>query len=166
MRSLTTATATATGAKATAPLALIRIDWSVPARLSTNGDQVWDGNGYSGTRAVRLDRLTERGGRLVIDNRDGVYGAQCLTDGVAAVPVTVWLADTSATAAADPVKVFEGLADGCEITETEVSLTLTATNLDTLTSPRRRIDAAGGFTVVTAGRRVTIGGQVVLLEER
>lgn len=164
MKTTSSAADTALAATVTRPCSLVQIDWSAPARLSTNGDVTWNTHLWSGDRPVSLQGLTERGGRLVVGNVDLVYGAQCLTEGVSGVPVTVWQGDAAATATADFLLVFAGIADGCEIDDQQVVITLTAENLNTLTSPRVRINAAGGFTVLNATPRINVGGQIIELE--
>lgn len=165
MKTTSTAADTALAARVTRPLSLIEIGWSTTARLSTNGDQAYAGVSWSGARPVSLSGLTEKGGTLAIGNVDLVYGAQCLTEGVAGVPVSIWQGDAAALAAGDMVLVFSGIADGCEVADEEVRISLTSENLNTLTCPRVRINAAGGFTVINASRRITVGGQVVELEQ-
>lgn len=167
MKTRSSALVTAHANRVTRPVSLVEIHWSVVVRLSTRGDVVWNGLGWSGSRAVRLEGMTTQGGRLRIDNHDGAYGALLLTERANGITVRVYDGDASATGDADDFKLsFEGIADGFGIDEGGyVTLPLSAQNIHTLTSPRVRIDAAGGFNTLAMSRRIVVGGQVIELEK-
>lgn len=146
----------------TRPGYLVEIGFADPLRLSSRGDQSYDGLVWTGGRLGKL-AITEAGGSLELMNTDLLAGALVMGEGVADRAVRVWAfyGDDPADVAA----LFDGVADGAEIGADRVRLTLAAQNARTLFSPRRFVGPSAGFSRLTqAGTRLAWGGQTIILE--
>jgi hypothetical protein len=170
MRTLTTATATATESTVTTPAYLVEISFSAVIRLSTRGDQSWGGYTWTGGRLGKVSGLSWDGkgaqtGSIDIINTDLAYSSLVLNDGVADRPVKIWKFYGDNPGALDPVAVFDGVADEADIGPDAVRITLVGQNNKTLYAPRRFIGPGIGFNQLRpAGTKITWGGQTYILE--
>lgn len=168
MRTLTPAQTTAVSQTVTTPAYLVEIEFSVVLRLSTRGDQSWDGETWVGGRLGKISGLGWSGsgvgaGSLDIINTDLAFSALVLNEGVADRKCKVWMFYGDNPVDAQPV--FDGVIDGADITPNHVKLTLVGENVKTMSSPRRYIGQGTGFNHLRpAGTRMTWGGQVYVLE--
>jgi hypothetical protein len=163
MRTLSTATGTATTATITTPAFLVEIVWSTIVRLSSRGDQTWGGLAWTGGRLGKCD--ARDGGSVELINTDLAYSALVLNEGAADVGVRAWAFYGDNPGATDPVLIFDGVADGADIGADRVRLALAADNARTLYSPRRFIGPGiGANHLRPAGTRIAWGGEVYTLE--
>ena len=101
----------------------------------------------------------EQGGTLRLDNSSGAYSVVALDEGVADVPIKVWAYDAAATATADPVQIFDGVGDSCDIMPDAVTLRVTSKRSRSLYAPRAYITQDAGFSIVPPeGRTIEWGG--------
>lgn len=170
MRTLTPATDAALASTITRPIALVEIDFSPTARLSTAGDVTWSGQVWSGGQRVVVSGLSADGAgtqsaRLEIGNADLAFGALVLGQGIADRAVRIWTGDAAALADADLTLAFEGVIASAEVTPATVTMTLAAQGSRTLFAPRRFIGASAGFTrLIPAGTQIKIGATTYTLE--
>lgn len=146
----------------TTPAWLVEIAFSMPLRLSSRGDQSWDGQAWTGGRLGKV-ALSESSGGLEIINTDLAAGALAMNEGVADRPVKVWAfyGDNPT----DVIAVFDGVGDGVEVGPDRIRITLQAENRRALFSPRRFIGPSAGFNrLIPAGTRISWGGQTITLE--
>ena len=96
---------------------------------------------------------------VAVGNTDLSFGAVCLREAPQGKAVDVWAFYEGAVADADPVKIFGGVIDSCDINESLVTLTLSQLNARTMFIPRRRITRDSGFNHLSpAGRVIQFGG--------
>lgn len=172
MRTLTPATTSATDATVTQPLYLIEIGFSPALRLSTRGDVTWNSLSWSGGEAIDVSSLDADGsgrqsGTVQIGNLDDYVGTLVLSQGVADRPVKIWKADGAALDVADPVLVFDGVAQGADVDTSRVSLSLAGSGTRSAFVPSRVIGAASGFNfLLPAGTKIKIGATTYTLERQ
>lgn len=165
MRTLSVATQADTESTVTTPAYLVWIDFSATLRLSSRGDQSWDGQTWTGGRLGGIGGLSwdgkgQQSGTLELINTDLALSALVLGEGVADRAVRIWKFYGDNPALDDPVAVFYGVMDDADIGADVVRLTLDGQNVRTLSSPRRFIGAGTGFNHLTpAGKKITWGGQ-------
>lgn len=148
----------------TTPAYFVQIDFSTPLRLSSRGDQVWDGYTWTGGRLGKV-QAGSTGGQLELLNSDLLSGALVLTEGVADRAVRVWSFDGDNPVAA--VMIFAGVGDKAEIGADRVRITLVTENRRTLYSPRRFVNSVTGFNnLLPAGTKVSWGGQTLILDRK
>lgn len=163
MRTLTTATQTATEQTITAPAFLVEIVWGTIIRLSSRADQSWGGNSWTGGRLGRVQ--VGEAGSIELINSDLAYSALVLNEGAADIGCRIWKFYGDNPAEDDPVLVFDGVTDGADIGPDRVRLTLARQSARTLFSPRRFIGPMTGFNHLRpAGSKATWGGQTYILE--
>jgi hypothetical protein len=170
MRTLVGSTSSGVAAAVTLPGYLIQIAYATTLRLSTRGTLTWNSQTWTAADA-RVSGLavdssrSSLAGELVLGNTDLTYGAQVLSEGVAGRAVIVWAFYGAAPALADPVKVFEGVANEASIAEDgDVRISLQQASSTTLFCPRTYLTAASGFSFLPAvGQIVTWNGETVKL---
>lgn len=163
MRTLSAPTTTAAGKPITQPGYLVQIGFSVVQRFSSRADVNWNAFTWlnNNIQVGVLQELPNGGASLslTIGNADLAFGAVCLNEAPQEKAVDIWAFYEGATALADPVKIFGGVIDGCDISEGVVQLQLSELNDRTLFIPRQRITRATGFTrLLPAGRVIQFGG--------
>lgn len=164
MRTLTSATADAVAGALTQPGYLVQIDWSVPVYLCSRDDTEWAGRLWVGAplevRGLTWTGAAEQKGVVAIGNADGSVGIVALREGAADVRIQIWIFDAAALADDDPVPVFDGSGDACEIERKEVRINITSRRSRALFAPRTYITAANGFSIIpTEGRTLPWGGE-------
>lgn len=163
MRTLSAPTATATAKPISLPGYLMQLGFSLVLRYSSRGDVTWNGFNWIGAN-LKVGQLQEAADgsaslSVVIGNSDRAFGAVCLNEAPQEKAVTVWGFYDGALAAGDPVQIFTGAIESCDITEAAVTLQLSSVNQRTLILPRRRISAATGFNhLLPAGRVIEFDG--------
>ena len=170
MRTLTTAQETATQAPVTAPGYLVEIGFSSPIRLSTRGDQSWDGQAWTGGRLGKVSGIASDGkggqkARIELINTDLAYSALVLADGVAERTCRIWTfyGDNPD----DATLVLDGVLDSADIRPDIVSVDVIGEAIKTATFPRRFIGRGTGFNQLRpAGTKITWGGQTYILERK
>lgn len=170
-RALTPETATALGLPTTQPAYLIQINWSTVSRLTTGATLDWGGYTWLAEDAELsgLDWGSDglNGATLRLGNSDQRYSALVLNEGVADVPIVVYAYDQAATAAGDPVKVFEGVGGKVDLDDDRVIIALRAIKARALTCPRTRVSPASGFHhLPPRGAVIMWGSQRYVLEGR
>ena len=173
MRTLSAALLAELGATVTRPGYLIDIAFSVPLRLSTIGDVIFDGASYVAADAtvsgVAWDAGGGQRGRLVLGNADLAIGTLVLDEGIADRGIVITAVYAGALAVADAVVVFDGVGDTASIDpgSGKVSIELAQQGRRTTYCPRRTISAATGFRhLQPAGTRIAFGGEIYTLERR
>jgi hypothetical protein len=175
-RSISSATLTALAAQMTSPGYLLQIGWPTPARLSSRGDtswnsQVWVGTGFV-VQGLAWDGSGDMRGVISLNNggTQSVYGDfsyNALTYGAADVPIQIWIYDKAALATPDPVAVFDGVGDTCQIEAAKVQIQFAAKRSNVLYSPRQYITAEAGFSIVPPdGKVIYWGGQKYVLSRQ
>ncbi len=165
MRTLSSAINTATAGTVTTPGYLVEIDFGTVLRLSSRGDQSWNGYTWTGGRIGKISGLQwdgkgQQAGSIDLINSDLAMGALVLNEGVADRSVKIWKFYADSPATGDPVAVFDGVADAADIGPDKVSLALLSQNGRTLSAPRRFIGPGIGFNhLAPAGTKITWGGQ-------
>lgn len=168
MRTLTPGQEAATQAPVTTPGYLVEIGFSSPIRLSTRGDQSWNGQTWSGGRLGKVSGIASDGkggqkARIELINTDLAYSALVLADGVAERPCRIWTfyGDNPD----DATLVMDGVLDGADIKADMVGVDVIGETIKTATFPRRFIGKGTGFNRLRpAGTKVTWGGQTYILE--
>ena len=163
-RTLSTPTTNALAGQLTQPGYLVYIGWAAPIRLSSRADLTWNGDPYTGFGVVpgglEWRGSAEQGGTLKLDNSSGAYSVMALGEGVADVPIKVWIYDEAATATADPVAVFDGVGDSCDIMPDALTIRVTSKRSRSLYAPRTYITQDNGFSIVPPeGKTIEWGGQ-------
>jgi hypothetical protein len=163
MRTLSSPTSTAVAKTITQPGYLVELDFSTVQRFSSRGDVSWNSFTWLNNNVV-VGQLQEAPNgsvqlALAIGNADLAFGAVCLNEAPQEKTVTVWAFYEGATASGDPVQIFSGVIDGCDISEAMVNLQLRDLNSRTLFIPRRRATPATGFNhLLPSGRVIQFGG--------
>jgi hypothetical protein len=157
-RTLSTATATATAQTVTQPGYLLQVGLSFLVRYSSRGDVHWNSVDWIAAN-LRVGELQEKSDGSValtvsVGNTDLAFGALCLAEAPQEKAVSVWAFYEGAIGASDPIQIFGGVIEECEITESMVTLRLSSNNQNTLFIPRRRITRDTGFTRLIPGGRV------------
>lgn len=170
MRTLSTPTSNAVTGTNTAPAYLIRIGWTTVTRLTT-GDAAlsWDGYLWVPAEArltgIGWDKTGALSGSLILGNAEQQFSALALNEGVADVDITIWAYDRSATAAGDPVKVFDGFGGRLSANDDAINIELAAQRSRALKAPRQRVTRANGFSLLpAAGTIVRWGSQIYRIE--
>jgi len=175
-RSISSATLTALAAQMTRPGYLVEIGWSTPSRLSSRGDTnwnslVWIGVGV-GVNNLSWDGTGEIRGNLSINNGGtqtvpGAFTYNTLTYGAADVPIKIWIYDAAAIATSDPVLVFDGVGDTCQVRPEKVVISFISKRSAVLFSPRQYITKDSGFSIIPAsGKTIYWGGQRYVLNRQ
>lgn len=162
-RTLSGPTSTATAQTITQPGYLVQLGFSSVLRYSSRGDEIWNGQNWLANN-VQVGTISEtpNGGvslGLTIGNTDLAFGAVCLTEQPQDKAVSVWAFYEGAVALADPILIFDGVIDSCDISQSAVQLTLSDLNAKTLFIPRGRITRANGFNRLSpVGRVISFNG--------
>ncbi len=170
MRALSSSTQAETEKTVTTPAFLVEIAFSTILRLSTRGDQSWNGYAWTGGRVGKISGLQWDGqgrqsGGIELINSDLAYSALVLNEGVADRGVKIWKFYGDNPALDDPVAVFDGVADDATIGPDAVRIGLVGERASTLYAPRRFIGPATGFNHLSpAGTRLSWGGENYTLE--
>lgn len=148
----------------TSPRYLFQAQFSFIARYASGGDETWNGLDWIGQN-LKVGALQEQANgsqslTVMVGNTDRAFGALCLNEPPQDKLVDLWAFYDGALAAGDPVKLFSGAIDSCDINEAFVTLTLSPLNARTLFLPRRRITRDSGFNHLTpAGQIIEFNGQ-------
>lgn len=166
MKALTPALIAELALSVTRPGYLVELGFSATLRLSTMGDISYGGQNWAAAD-VRISGLGADGkgsntARLTLGNTDGAYGALVLNEGAADIPVTIYAC--YAGASADAVQLFAGVADGADISEQTVTLTLAAQRNKTLYCPRVFIAKPAFNHLQPAGTKIVWGTETFVLE--
>lgn len=167
-RTLTPAQQASVAATVTTPGYLVELGYSTTLRLSSRGDQSWDGYTWTGGRLGKVSGLTSTGGgdqrgRIELVNSDLAYSALVLNEGAADIRCRVWVfyGDNPA----DASLVLDGVTDGADIAPDKVGLSVVGESMRTASFPRRIIGPSTGFNHLRpSGTRITWGGQTYVLE--
>jgi len=118
-RTLATGIAAALAGPITEPIYLIQLNFSVVLRYSTAGDRSWNGYSWIGNGAALESWAQESGGRIrgrvSVPNADNSISAVVLGEGARGNTCCIWVADGTAVATDDPVQIFDGVMDACDI---------------------------------------------------
>lgn len=164
MKSLTAPMAAAVATTITTPAYLVELGWTTVLRLSSRGDQSWDGQTWVGGRLGKVS-LSAAQGSIEIGNSDLAYSALILTESAADIGCRAWKFYGDNPANDDPIMIFDGILDGATIDRDRVVLTLAQANRRTMYSPRLFIGPENGFHhLAPTGTRITWGGQTYILE--
>lgn len=168
MKTLSSALLTELGLTVNRPGYLVQIGFSTTLYLSTMGDISFMGQTWVGAdvklSGISQDGSGNAGGSLMLGNADGAYGALTLLEGASDIAVVVWACYAGATASGDPVQIFSGMTDGADISPEKVTITLVQTRNATLYSPRVFITKPTFNFLQPAGTKISIGGEVFVLE--
>lgn len=128
MKSLSSALLAAIGGAVQQPAFLIEVGFSAVSRWSTFSTITWNSQTWT-QHPVIVDGLEvsalQVDGSLVIDNRDGVAGAQVLNENPQDKTIKIWGYDAAATASGDIVALsLESVGASCEVTATQVRIGL------------------------------------------
>jgi len=175
-RSISAPTLAALAAQMTRPGYLIEIGWVTPSRLSSRGDTNWNSLVWVGVGAavqgLAWDGSGEMRGSINVANGGtqtvpGAFTYNALTYGVADVPIKVWIYDAAALAVGDPVLVFDGVGDTCQITPDRVTFQFISKKSQVLFSPRQYITKDAGFSIIPpTGKVIYWGGQKYVLNRQ
>nr|SPS06208.1 protein of unknown function [Candidatus Nitrotoga fabula] len=148
----------------TTPAYFVEIAFSTVLRLSSRGDQLWNGYTWTGGRLGKV-QAGNTGGQIELMNSDLLSGALVLTEGIADRAIRVWTFEGDNPGSA--VMIFAGVGDKAEIRADRVRITLVTENRRTLYSPRRFVGAVSGFNhLLPAGTKVSWGGQTLILDRK
>jgi hypothetical protein len=171
-RTLSIGTAAAVAETGTAPAYLVQIGWSAVSRLTT-ADTVLSWSGYIWLPGpVTLSGLAWgnsglQTARLTLGNTDQAFSALALNEGVADLSVVVYAYDRSATAAGDPVKIFDGVGGRLSADDNSVQIELSTQRARALKSPRHRVTRGAGYSLLPApGTVVRWGNERYVLTRR
>jgi hypothetical protein len=172
MRSPSTPTGNAIAAATTRPGYLVQIGWSTVTRI-TSSDASLTWNGFVWVPAsvalsgLRWDNSGLQSATLRLGNTDQAYSALALNEGVADIAIVAYAYDQSATATADPIKVFDGVGGRLTADDNSVTIELTTLRSRALKSPRQRITRAAGYSLLPApGTVVRWGSENYTLRRR
>jgi hypothetical protein len=168
-RTVTAQTLAQAGAGVSAPMYFLKINWlTATTRICSYGPQnwngeVWDGGGFT-VRQFGQDSKPQ--GISLVDNT-GAYRTLVLSDGIRDRLVQLWKGYLGALAASDPILLFKGYADGCEVNNGVVSFNLDWQNSTRQFSPRQRIGPSIGVNFcATPNTTLRWGGAVIKIEAR
>lgn len=148
----------------TTPAYFVEIAFTTTLRLSSRGDQSWNGYTWTGGRLGRV-QAGSTGGQVELLNSDLLSGALVLNEGIADRAIRVWAFDGDNPLSA--VMIFAGVGDKAEIGADRVRITLVTENRRTLYSPRRFVNSVTGFNrLLPAGTKVSWGGQTLILDRK
>lgn len=169
MKTLSSALLSELALTVTRPGYLVQINYSTTLYLSTMGDISWDGHTWAGAdiqiAGIGQDGSANANGALRLGNTDNAYSSIVLNEGASDIAVQIWVCYAGATASGDPVKVFEGVTDGSDISHSKVSLKLLAQANGTLYSPRTFINKTSGFNFLQpVGTKIYFGGETFILQ--
>lgn len=151
-------------ARVTTPAYFVEIAFSTTLRLSSRGNQVWNGYTWTGGRLGKV-QAGNTGGQVELMNSDLLSGALVLNEGIADRAIRVWAFEGDDPGSA--VMIFAGVGDKAEIRADRVRITLVTEKLGTLYSPRRFVNAVSGFHhLLPAGTKVSWGGQTLILDRK
>lgn len=165
---LTPAQQAATTAPVTQPGYLVELSYSTILRLSTRGDQSWNGYTWSGGRLGKVTGLTSDGrgdqrGRIELINSDLAYSALVLNEGAVDIRCRVW--EFYGDNPADAALKLDGVTNGADIAPDKVSLEVVGESLRTAMFPHRVIGPSTGFHHLRpVGTKITWGGQTYIME--
>jgi len=161
VRTLSSAISAALGAPVQRPAILVQMAFATTARWSSGPTVTFSGHTWPASdiaiEGLRVDALRVSGA-LIVGNTDGVFGAQCIAQGVQDRAIRIWGFDAAATAAPD----FVWLAD-CQASATTIGTRSVRMQLrhraELATAPRTIIGTAAGFTQrLAAGTVLRIHG--------
>lgn len=157
-RALSSPTAIAVAKLITEPGYLIQLGFSFVYRFSSRGDITWNSLSWveNNVQVGAMQELPNGNVALTVNigNTDRTFGAACLTEAPQEKPVSIWAFYGTALAVGDPVQIFGGVIESCDISEATVALRLSALNMNTLFVPRQRITRAAGFNRLSPAGRV------------
>ncbi len=168
-RALSVATAAKIAEHHTKPGFLVQITFaSQIVRLSSAAEQNWNAAIWvkAGLDVSGVD-AAGRQGTVKLWDYDASFRTMVLTDGVADRRISIWKFYEGAVDAGDPVLIFDGVGDRCEIREGKVTVTLAKSGSGVMLTPRRRIGPASGFNfLLPTGTLIPWGDRVLKLERR
>lgn len=168
-RRITSATLDQASAGVSQPLYFLQIDWSDASvsRLCTHSARAWNGQSWTAAPiAITFDRLN-RPTAITLTDFDATYRATILASGLSDCRVRLWQGYVDALAAADPMQICDGYADGCEVGGGKVTFGVEYVVTPRQFSPRERIGPRIGVNFLgTIGETVRWGGTVITLDPR
>jgi hypothetical protein len=162
-RAVSAPTAAAASQTITQPGYLLQVGFSFVGRYSSRGDVNWNGLDWLAAN-LQVGELQEQPNgsttlTVQVGNTDRAFGALCLNEPPQEKPVSVWAFYEGAIALGDPVQIFGGVIEDCDISEAAVTLRLSQSNQGTLVIPRKRITRDAGFNRLSpAGRVIEFDG--------
>ena len=162
-KTLSTTLQAETAKRVTTPGYLVQIGFSTILYYSTRGTQTWNGLTWTGGRLGKVQ--VGGSGTVELINTDLLIGALVLNEGIADRPIRVWAFYGDNPGINDVSEVFAGVGDSCEVGDDRVRIKLVTENRNTMSSPRRFINAAAGFNrLLPAKSRVTWGEETYVIE--
>lgn len=164
-RSVTSPTLTKAGAGVSEPAYLLQVDWiSLTSRMCTHSTVVWQGVDWlSGGFAVAFDKNGSPS-TITIADPDATYRTLVLLSGLSERRVRLWKAYIGALGDDDPVALFDGFADGCDVAGGRVNFSLDYNVSARQFSPRERIGPNVGVNFIGApDTKVYWAGQILTL---
>jgi hypothetical protein len=147
---------------------LLEIDWSTPVYLSSYGDVSWSGQQWKGA-GLKVGDFADSGKPNDVTISDPIAELRTivLTDGLRDKNVMLWKVYPDAVGADDPLLLFDGFADGVEISGGKVSFGLDWASTSRMFTPRERIGPSiGVHFVAIPGTKISWYGQVLVIEKR
>lgn len=138
-RTLPAAVTTAIGETATSPTYLVRLGFATEIRGSTLGDITWDAESWT-DNGVRVERITENGGRISLPNTDNVASGLVLTEGQSDVAISVYKYYES-----DAVEIMRGFLSSADIQKDRVVFDAVGSSSDISKVPTKRFTPTNGF---------------------
>lgn len=168
-RSVTSATLAQAGAGVSAPAWFLQIDWAASTtRLCSYGAQTWNGQAWAGGGfTVREFGQDSKPAGVMLVDPSVAYRTLALSDGIRDRLVQLWKGYIGTLADPDPVLLFRGYADGCEIGAGSVSFNLDWQSSARQFSPRQRIGPGIGVNfTATPNTTLRWAGAIVKIEAR
>lgn len=173
MRTLSSNTAAGVAADVTLPRFLVKIAFSTPVYLTTNGAEItWDGKIWVPYNVqlptATIDANTDFKGDLTFGNADNAMSAQILGEGVADRQISIWMfyGTGPALASDDPVMLFYGVGSKASCgTDGRIIVSLAQQSGVLEMTPRQVIGPRiGANWVPPAGTIIDWDGQAYRLE--
>lgn len=168
MRTLTAAQIAATSSTVTTPGYLVELLFDTPLRLSSRGDQSWNGYIWTGGRLGKVSGLAsdargEQKGSIELINSDLAYSALILNEGWAGIGCRVW--QFYGDNPADAQLVFDGEGDIADIDPAGGTVRLSVEGEGQRVFPGRVIGPGTGFNhLCSPGKKISWGGQTYIID--
>lgn len=169
-RPISTGTLAAAGAGSSSPIWFLEVDWSASfaSYLSSYGAATWGGQTWVGAGLV-VDDFGPDGkpSRVTLTDTDAAFRTLQLTNGLRDKRIRLWKGYAAALGSGDPVRMFDGYADGAEWSNGKLSFALDWASSDLTLTPRERIGPNIGVNfTATPGTKIWWNGQTLTMEGR
>lgn len=169
-QTISSALATAFAGPVTQPGYLVQINASQILRWSTLGNITYNGVPWTNqdfeVRGLKWDPTQDPVAKLRVQNLDGAIGAFFMLEQLVDVTVDIWQVAAGVLGAGDAAQMPRMVIDDCAIGLDWIEIGLVGYASMNAMSPRRRVEAASGFSyALPPGTQIAWGNEIFILEE-